>query len=129
MSRCQVQRILRISRVVSDLGRAEAFYRDGLGFRTIAHGPLDPATTTTLDAGAAYYQYFQNSFGKTNCSNISAATCSGTLDAVSFDVDWKFAKKFDLYGGMMYSQVHNGLAAGYLHNSNFSPTVGLRFRF
>lgn len=32
------QRILRISRVVSDLGRAEAFYRDGLGFRTVGRG-------------------------------------------------------------------------------------------
>jgi predicted porin len=87
------------------------------------------AFTDTLDAGLAYYQYFQNSYGKTSCSNTSAGTCSGTLDAVSFDVDWKFAKKFDLYGGMMYSEVHNGLASGYLHNSNFSPTVGLRFKF
>lgn len=87
------------------------------------------AFTDTLDAGVAYYQYFQNSYGKTKCSNASSPTCSGTLDAVSFDVDWKFAKKFDLYGGVMYSEVHNGLAAGYLYNSNFSPTVGLRFKF
>jgi predicted porin len=87
------------------------------------------AFTDTLDAGLAYYQYFQNSYGKTSCHNASSPTCSGTLDAVSFDVDWKFAKKFDLYGGMMYSEVHDGLAAGYLYNWNFSPTVGLRFKF
>jgi catechol 2,3-dioxygenase-like lactoylglutathione lyase family enzyme len=52
VTRCQVERIVRISRVVSDLGRAEAFYRDGLGFRIIAQGPLDEATLATLDAGA-----------------------------------------------------------------------------
>ena len=53
-SRCrrlQAERILRISRVVSDLGRAVAFYRDGLGFRTIAQEGLDKAMIATLDPG------------------------------------------------------------------------------
>src|ERR1700691_6230656 len=44
--RFRAQRVLRISRVVADLGRAEAFYRDALGFRTIAQGRLG-------DGGAA----------------------------------------------------------------------------
>jgi len=35
--------IERISRVVADLERAEAFYRDGLGFRRVGHGPTEPA--------------------------------------------------------------------------------------
>ncbi len=48
----QVQRVLRISRVVSDLGRAEAFYRDGLGFRTIAQARLDTAATAPFGPGA-----------------------------------------------------------------------------
>jgi hypothetical protein len=51
------------------------------------------------------------------------------LNAVSFDVDWQFAKKFDLYAGMMYSAVANGLASGYLFKNNYAPTAGLRFRF
>jgi len=34
-------RIRRISRVVSDLARAESFYRSALGFRTVARAPLD----------------------------------------------------------------------------------------
>ena len=38
--RFQAQRVLRISRVVADLRRAEAFYRDALGFRTTAQGRL-----------------------------------------------------------------------------------------
>lgn len=87
------------------------------------------AFTNTLDAGIAYYHYDQNSFGKTFCNNNSASTCSGTMDAVSLNVDWQFAKKFDAYAGFMYSQVHNGLANGFLFTNNFAPTVGLRFRF
>ena len=87
------------------------------------------AFTNTLDAGVAYYHYDQNSFGKTFCGDNSASTCAGTLDAVSINVDWKFAKKFDLYAGMMFSQVRNGLANGYLFRSNLAPTAGLRFQF
>lgn len=41
-------RILRVSRVVADLDRAEAFYRDGLGFRRIGRGPGDPALAGLL---------------------------------------------------------------------------------
>jgi predicted porin len=87
------------------------------------------AFTSTLDGGVAYYHYDQNSFGKTFCADNSASTCAGTLDAVSVNVDWKFAKKFDVYAGMMFSQVRNGLANGYLFRSNLAPTAGLRFQF
>ena len=87
------------------------------------------AFTSTLDGGVAYYHYDQNSFGKTFCGDNSASTCAGTLDAVSVNVDWKFAKKFDVYAGMMFSQVRNGLANGYLFRSNLAPTAGLRFQF
>jgi catechol 2,3-dioxygenase-like lactoylglutathione lyase family enzyme len=38
------QRILRISRVVADLARAESFYRNAVGFRTVAKGAVDAAT-------------------------------------------------------------------------------------
>ena len=44
----QAQRILRISRVVSDLDRAEAFYRDALGFRTVSRGRADRASLAAL---------------------------------------------------------------------------------
>ncbi len=40
--------ILRVSRVVADLDRAVAFYRDGLGFRLASRGPGDPATPALL---------------------------------------------------------------------------------
>ncbi len=87
------------------------------------------AFTDAVDAGVAYYHYDQNSFGKTFCGDNSASTCAGTLDAFSVDVDWKFAKKFDAYAGIMYSRVHDGLANGYLFTNNFAPTAGLRFQF
>jgi predicted porin len=87
------------------------------------------AITPTLDAGVAYYHYDQNSFGKAFCANASASTCSGQLNAVSFDIDWQVAKKLDLYAGFMYSTVANGLANGFQVFNNFAPTAGLRFRF
>jgi len=89
------------------------------------------AITPTLDAGVAYYHYDQSSFhvgGFCNSATV-ASSCSGQLNAVSFDIDWQFAKKFDLYGGFMYSAMSGGLANGFQVFNNFAPTAGLRFRF
>jgi hypothetical protein len=44
-------------------------------------------------------------------------------------IDWRFAKKFDAYAGVMFSEVNNGLANGYLSHMLADPSVGLRFRF
>ncbi len=46
--RASSRRIVRISRVVADLDRAEAFYRDGLGFRRVARGPGETALPSLL---------------------------------------------------------------------------------
>ena len=48
LRRRRIRRVLRVSRVVADLVRAEAFYRDGLGFRRVSAGPCDPALATLL---------------------------------------------------------------------------------
>lgn len=48
-SRFKAQCILRISRVVSDLESAESFYRDALGFHTVARGRLAASTFGALD--------------------------------------------------------------------------------
>jgi len=85
-----------------------------------------------LDAGLAYYHYIQNNWGgPASCATYgsSSSHCAGTMDAVSFDVDWKFAKKFDVYAGLMFSEMNNGLANGFLNHTNIDPTAGLRFRF
>ena len=100
-----------------------------------------------IDLTVAYYHEWQNSYviGKgTNltgsCSTAVSSACSGTLDAVSFVADWRFARHFDAYAGVMWSQVQNGLANGFaLANglpgntgnkaSSYDPTVGLRYQF
>src|ERR1700686_4366515 len=89
------------------------------------------AITDNLAVIGAYYHYDQPTFGApANCAAaVTPATCHGTFDAVSFAVDWQFAKKFDAYLGFMFSQVNAGLANGYLHPNSIDPTGGLRFRF
>ena len=87
------------------------------------------------DLSVAYYHEEQNSFqsGAVNvggvCTTSAFAQCSGQLDAVSFVADYRFAKRFDAYAGIMWSQVSNGLANGFLQRSSIDPTVGLRFQF
>jgi predicted porin len=87
------------------------------------------AATPDLDLIAAYYHEQQNSFAANHCTDSSQSSCSGSLDAVSFLVDWRFAKRWDAYAGMMYSQVRNGLANGFLSTSAIDPTLGVRFQF
>jgi predicted porin len=101
-----------------------------------------------LDLAAAYYHEWQNSFAtgaNAGCTDARANQCSGTLDAVSFVVDWRFARHMDFYAGVMWSQVENGLANGFLQAngtntggtvaggsnkaSSYDPGVGLRYQF
>ncbi len=101
-----------------------------------------------LDLTGAYYHEWQNSFAtgsNAGCTDARATQCSGTLDAVSFVVDWRFAKHVDMYAGVMWSQVQNGLASGFLQAngnpnntvnttgsnkaSSYDPGIGLRYQF
>lgn len=93
------------------------------------------AVTENLDVIAGYYHYIQDSYfgtaagGPAPCSGPQHAQCAGTFDAISAAIDWRFAPKWDLYLGAMFSQVNGGLAFGFLQRNNIDPTVGLRFRF
>jgi predicted porin len=101
------------------------------------------SATRDLDLTAAYYHESQNSFIIGNgsnptgtCSSVVSAGCSGQLDAVSFVADWRFAKHFDAYAGIMWSQARNGLINGFLlatpgvsKISVYDPGVGLRYQF
>ena len=81
-----------------------------------------------------------------NCAinGASSAGCSGQLDMVSLAMDWRFARHFDLYAGVSWSQKANGLANGFVLStnngtlagnnvnnkvSNYDPGVGLRYQF
>ena len=90
------------------------------------------SVTPKLDLTAAYYGYHQSAFGigkQADCSTIAHSTCSGGLDAFSFDADYRFNKHFDAYVGAMYSGVHDGAANGYLTTTNINPTIGARYKF
>jgi predicted porin len=86
-----------------------------------------------LDLVGTYYGYKQNAYGSganAGCSTIKSGTCSGTEDVISFDADYRLAKRFDAYIGTMYSGVKNGLASGYpYHTTDITTTAGVRFKF
>jgi predicted porin len=108
------------------------------------------AATKDLDLTLAYYHENQNSFvNSTNltgtCTTAISSACSGTLDGVSFVVDWRFARHMDMFAGVMWSQVQNGLASGFLQTNptgngvasattgqkanNIDPGIGVRYQF
>jgi predicted porin len=101
--------------------------------------------TPQLDLIAAYYGYKQNSFatGKdAGCTSSISSGCSGTENTASALLDYRFSKRFDGYIGTFWSEVQDGLAAGFqLTNLNakgvstsssastLTSTMGIRFRF
>lgn len=90
------------------------------------------AVIPQLELTAAYYGVHQSAYGtgsQAGCSTDAHNTCSGSLEAFSFDADYRFNAHFDVYAGAMYSGVHDGFAAGYSNRTNINPTVGVRFKF
>jgi predicted porin len=130
------------------------------------------AVTPTLDIAASYYgirqEYFTVGAGPggggnptfasvpgsavasnaqaTNCAinKASSAGCSGAVDMVGLTMDWRFARHFDFYAGVSYSQKTGGLAAGFVTSTNngtltgnnvnsrvstYDPGIGLRYQF
>ena len=87
----------------------------------------------SLDLLAAFYHYKQNSFAtgaKAGCSDTSNGGCSGTEDAFSVVLDYRFSKRFDGYFGTFYTGVKDGLANGFDFNtSTVTTTAGIRFKF
>jgi len=95
----------------------------------ISWGGVKYAVSPNFDLAGAYYHYDQNSYKGNGCSNSSAASCSGQLNAASLVADYHLSKRLDVYGGAMWSSVANGLASGYLHSATIDPAVGVRFSF
>ena len=85
--------------------------------------------TPDLDLAAAYYGYNQNSYGKTACSNNSKGTCSGKYQVGSLLLDYRLAKRFDVYLGTMYTTGSDGPVSGYLNTNTLATTAGVRFKF
>jgi predicted porin len=53
----------------------------------------------------------------------SKTDCAGSYNQGSFLVDYRFNKHFDVYAGVTYARVDNGLASG------FPGTPGAKFGF
>jgi hypothetical protein len=134
-ARCRprLRSLWRLLRLLADT----AFGVNGLGNKILQVMWIGTkyAVTDRLDVMAAYYHYIQNSYfgsaaaGLAPCFGMQHSQCAGTFDGISAAVDWRFAPKWDLYFGLMFTQVNGGLAFGFLQHANVDPTVGVRFRF
>jgi predicted porin len=85
-----------------------------------------------LELAAAYYGVRQDAYGsgaQADCSTSAHSVCSGSLEAFSFDADYRFNVHLDAYLGAMYSGVHDGMASGYSYTTNINPTIGVRYKF
>lgn len=87
------------------------------------------SVTPRLDLTVAYYRYDQNSYKATRCANTSAASCSGALNDASVVADYRLTRRFDVYAGIDYSSVSDGMAADFLNNTDWAPMIGVRFNF
>jgi len=88
--------------------------------------------TPHLTAAFAYYGEKQNAYASganAGCSSTVSGGCSGNFNAFSASLDYHFTKRFDAYGGAMWSEVTHGLANGYLNTTMIDPTIGVRYSF
>jgi hypothetical protein len=80
-----------------------------------------------LGLTGAYYHVNQNSYVADHAPCVlggaSKVDCAGTFDQVSFLADYVINKHLDLYAGITYGKVQNGLA------SAFPGTPGAKFGF
>ncbi len=94
----------------------------------------------------AYYHVTQNSWtigvGPTGTQGIGCSgaglLCAGSFNEASFSADYVFNKHYDVYGGVNYSQVTDGLANGFVGTTKDGTTgsenqttvmVGFRVKF
>ena len=110
-------------------------------------GGREVALATGWSFTGAYYHSTQNSWttpawGRPVPRTLVAARrgllCAGDFDEASFVVDYAFNKHYDLYAGVNYSRVTDGLANGFLGTTKDGTTgsesqttvmVGGRVRF
>ncbi|MFI4889411.1 MAG: porin [Steroidobacterales bacterium] len=112
-----------VNNTAYNIARVLQVYWAGVRYTVIPH----------LDLTLAYYGYHQNAYGtgkQARCTTSANSTCSGSLEAYSFDADYFFNEHVDAYVGAMYSGVHDGAASGYgFSTTNINPTVGVRYKF
>ncbi len=80
-----------------------------------------------LSFTGAYYHVNQNSYvadsARCVAGGASKTDCAGTFDQISFLADYQVTRHLDVYAGITYGKVENGLASG------FPGTPGAKFGF
>ena len=103
----------------------------------------DYKVTPKLTLVSAWYHADQNSYvttalGATKTTSCTTAgqgpatiqsNCAGSLDWVSGLIDYQWTKRLDVYAGISFTEVHDGLSSGFTYTSTINPTLGSRFRF
>jgi predicted porin len=135
--------------VTPTLDIAASYYGIRQGFYLVGAGPGDAiAGTATFssvpgNALAGKVNGVANANQAAACAALGTASpgCSGALDMVSLVMDWRFARHFDFYAGVAYSQKTGGLASGFVLATNntatnvnnrvstYDPGIGLRYQF
>jgi len=93
------------------------------------------AFTPKLIGTAAYYRLDQNSWiAKAGaCNNLkgvaASPNCAGSMNFYSITADYQATKRMDLYAGVSWSDVSDGLASGFANTNIFNFAFGTRFRF
>jgi predicted porin len=98
------------------------------------------AYNSRTDLTFSYYYEGQNDFRvPATCSPAAGfrSSCAGQLNEVSFYVDYRLSKRFDVFTGVAYSDVSGGLAIAiphgpgvpYFFDDNIAPVVGGRYAF
>jgi hypothetical protein len=93
------------------------------------------AMMSNVELSSGVYWERQNNYlaGPAACTGSDTATssvrCAGGRYSYSFLIDYLPVPRVNLYAGLLVSNVWGGVASGYQHAQNFSPTVGMRFRF
>jgi predicted porin len=92
------------------------------------------AVTSKLALWVSYENIHQNSYGSASAvaacaTNAASSGCSGDLQALSAVAIYGLNKHFDLYAGLMASNVTNGFASGFVQFEEIDPTAGVRLKF
>jgi predicted porin len=61
--------------------------------------------------------------------NVIGPNCSSDYNQVSFLIDYTFNKYFDVYAGVTFTELHGGLASGFLNSEIDSFASGIRLKF
>jgi predicted porin len=81
-----------------------------------------------LSFTGAYYHVNQNSFVQDSAPCIaggaSKTDCAGTFDQFSLLADYQVTKHLDVYAGITYGKVENGLASGFPGTPGAKPLLG-----